>query len=219
MSRAADGAARTWEGLAMTLKPIPLRRPSETPSTRSVLIESGLKLFAQAGFDHVTLSQIAKAAKAYPNQVTHHFGGKEGLFVEAACRGVLRAARKAEQRTRGSETPEEHTRALVSYLLGPAAPYVMMFAEAMLMGRRSEGMQALVGETLDVLHEAGEAAMVDTFMRTGWQVHAAPGAITRGFWTAIFGLAVQKAATGERFEYANAEAAVLMMMKINAPDG
>ncbi|WP_372014063.1 TetR/AcrR family transcriptional regulator C-terminal domain-containing protein [Tistrella mobilis] len=199
-------------------KIVSLTPSRETPGTRSQLIESGLTLFSQRGFDHVTVSEIALSVNAYPNQITHHFGGKEGLFVEAACRGVLRAAKKAEQRTRRSETPEDHTRALVSYLLGPADRFVMMFAEAMLMGRRSERLQTLVHQTLDLLHEAGEAAMVDTFMRTGWTAHTSPDAITRGFWAAIFGLAVQKAATGMAFEYANAEAVVLMMLKINTPD-
>ena len=201
----------------MRARIVSFERAKRQPSTRSQLIESGLKLFAQHGVDNVTLSAVAEPVGAYPNQITHHFGGKDGLFVEAACRGVLRIAKKAETRTRKSATPEEHTRALVSYLLGPGAPFVMMFAEAMLIGRRNEKYRELVTQTLDLLHEAGEAAMVDTYMRTGWKAHATASAITRGFWAAIFGLAVEKAATGSAFAHENAEAVVLMMIKINAP--
>lgn len=201
----------------MRAKIVSFDRTNGQPSTRSQLIESGLKLFAKRGLDNVTLSEVAEPVGAYPNQITHHFGGKDGLFVEAACRGVLRVAKKAETRTRKSKTPEEHTRALVSYLLGPGAPVLMMFAEAMLIGRRNEKHRELITQTLNLLHEAGEAAMVDTYMRTGWQAHATASAITRNFWAAIFGLAVEKAATGAAFEYENAEAVVLMMIKVNTP--
>ena len=43
-----------------------------------------------------TSPEIARDAGAFPNQVTHHFGSKEALFVEAACRETLYVAREAE---------------------------------------------------------------------------------------------------------------------------
>ncbi|MCA2012192.1 TetR family transcriptional regulator [Cereibacter sphaeroides] len=185
------------------------------PDTRSLLLEAAIERFAEKGFDATSVAEIAQAAGAYPNQVTHHFGGKEALFVEAASRMMLRAAKKAEQRTRRSETPEDHARGLISYLLGPGSSAIMLFAEAMLMARRREALQAIIGETMEILRVEGEAAMVDTLMRTGWKVRTTPEMITRGFWSAIFGLALEKASLGEDFSYASAEASALMMINLD----
>jgi len=200
----------------MNAKLLPFAQDARSGSQkRWDLVESAIKLFSQRGFDNVSVAEIAQAVDAFPNQVTHHFGGKEGLFVEAASRGVLRAAKKAEKRTRNSESGEAHARSLVAFLLGPGAPAVMMFAEAMLMARRKSQLQAIVRHTIATLHEAGEAAMVDTFIRTGWKACTTPEFITRAFWSAILGLALEKAAAGDEFEYASAEAVVLMIININ----
>ncbi|BCH35775.1 transcriptional regulator [Mesorhizobium sp. L-8-10] len=184
------------------------------PSTRHLLREAAIELFMAKGYDGVSVAEIARSADAFPNQVTHHFGSKEALFVEAASRAVLRSAKQAELRTRDSKSNEDHTRKLISYLLGPGSPAVMMFAEAMLMARRKADLQEIIRETVAELHVAGEAAMVDTLMRTGWRVRTTPDIITRGFWSAIFGLALEKAALGERFEYSTAEAVALMMINL-----
>lgn len=185
-------------------------------NTRSRLIENAARLFVERGYDKTSVSEIAKESSAFPNQITHHFGSKEALFVEAARFAMLRIAKQAEDRSRDSATPEAHARSLISYLLGPGAGPVMMFAEAMLIARRTPRLQAIVSRTSAELYHAGEAAMVDTFIRTGWQVHATPGSITRGFWTAVLGLAVEKAALGEQFDDRNAEAVVMMLMRMNA---
>ncbi|MEU6642619.1 TetR/AcrR family transcriptional regulator C-terminal domain-containing protein [Saccharomonospora sp. NPDC046836] len=193
------------------------RRPrTDGERTRAALVNGAIPLFLDRGYDGVSVADIAAAVGAYPNNVTYHFGGKDALFVESACRALLRTARQAELRTRSSRTVEEHTRSLISFLLGPGSGAVMLFADAMLMARRKEQLRDLVRETLRKLHVAGEAAMVDTFMRTGWKVRTTPEFITRGFWTAILGLALEKAALGETFEYASAEAVAVMMVRMNA---
>lgn len=185
-------------------------------NTRSRLTEKAASLFADRGYDKTSVADIAKAADAFPNQITHHFGSKEALFVEAARYAMLRTAKRAEDRSRDTETPEAHARSLISYLLGPGSGPVMMFAEAMLIARRTPRLQTIVSRTSAELYHAGESAMVETFIRTGWQVGATPGAITRGFWTAVLGLAVEKAALGEQFDDRNAEAVVVMLMRMNA---
>ena len=184
--------------------------------TRAALLHAAVPLFRDRGIEHVSLAEIARAADAYPNQVTYHFHSKEGLFVHAACHAVLRTAHQAEQLTRISATPGEHARDLVTYLLGPGAPEVMMFAEAMLTARRTPELQQLITDTTTELYNAGEAAMVDTFARTNWNNHATPGDITRGFWAAILGLALEKAALGEQFDDTTADAVVLMLIRLNA---
>lgn len=190
--------------------------PDTQQNTRSRLIEKAARLFAERGYDKTSVADIAKAADAFPNQITHHFGSKEALFVESARYAMLRTAKRTEDRSRDTETPEAHARSLLSYLLGPGSGPVMMFAEAMLIARRTPRLQDIVSRTSTELYRAGESAMVDTFIRTGWQVGATPGAITRGFWTAVLGLAVEKAALGEQFDDRNAEAVVVMLMRMNA---
>ncbi|MFM9376798.1 TetR/AcrR family transcriptional regulator C-terminal domain-containing protein [Gordonia sp. VNK21] len=183
--------------------------------TRTAILRAATPLFLERGFDAVSVSEIANASRVFPNQVTYHFGGKEPLFVEAACRAILRTARQAEERSRTSVTVEQHTRTLISFLLGPGAPSVILFAEAMLASRRREELREIVSTTIHELHVSGESAMVDTFMRTGWVARTTPQFITRGFWTAVLGLALEKAALGEGFEYVNAEAVALMMIRMN----
>ena len=127
--------------------------------TRAALLHAAVPLFRDRGIEHVSLAEIARATDAYPNQVTYHFHSKEGLFVHAACHAILRTAHQAEQLTRNSDTPGEHARDLVTYLLGPGAPEVMMFAEAMLTARRTPELQQLITDTTTELYAAGEAAM------------------------------------------------------------
>src|SRR5699024_10170349 len=122
------------------------RRP-EQQNTRARLIENAARLFAQRGYDKTSVADIAKAADAFPNQITHHFGGKEALFVEAARYAMLRTAKRDEDRSRDTETPESHARSLISYLLGPGSGPVMMFAEAMLLARRTPRLQDIVSLT------------------------------------------------------------------------
>jgi AcrR family transcriptional regulator len=184
--------------------------------TRAALLHAAVPLFRDRGLEHVSVAEIARDADAYPNQVTYHFHSKESLFVHAACHAILRTAHQAEQLAQTSTTPTDHARDLVTYLLGTGAPEVMMFAEAMLTARRTPELQQLITDTTTELYTAGEAAMVHTFARTGWDIRATPGDITRGFWAAILGLALEKAALGEQFDDATADAVVLMLVRLNA---
>lgn len=215
-----NARAEDMNGIGLELDDISTARSARSirgssADTRRRLIECAASLFLERGYDNVSVAQIASAAAAFPNQVTHHFGGKEPLFVHSARVVILHAAKDAESRSRRSTTPEEHARTLISHMLGPGSGALMMFAEAMLMARRTPELQALIGETSHRLHVAGEAAMVDTFMRTGWRAHTTPAQITRGFWAAVLGLALEKAALGDEFDYASAEAVALMMIRMN----
>ncbi|MGW0039299.1 TetR/AcrR family transcriptional regulator C-terminal domain-containing protein [Gordonia sp. NPDC003376] len=194
------------------------RARNDGERTRAALLNAAIPLFLERDFDKVSVAEVAAAAEAFPNQVTYHFGGKEALFVEAACRAVLRTAMEAERRTRASNTPDEHRRTLMEYLLGSGAGAVALFADAMLMARRKEPLREMVRGTVHELHVAGEAAMVDTFRRTGWPVRASPESITRGFWTVVLGLALEKAALGQAFDDTSTDAALRMLAKVNAPD-
>jgi TetR/AcrR family transcriptional regulator, regulator of cefoperazone and chloramphenicol sensitivity len=52
---------------------------SDDRTTRAVIRDEALRLFAARGPDAVTVRQIAAAAGVSPGLVIHHFGSKEGL--------------------------------------------------------------------------------------------------------------------------------------------
>ncbi|MEV0697053.1 TetR family transcriptional regulator [Saccharopolyspora sp. NPDC050389] len=56
-----------------------MRSKDEDRTTRAIIREESLRLFAEHGPDAVTMRQIAAAAGVSPGLVMHHFGSKEGL--------------------------------------------------------------------------------------------------------------------------------------------
>jgi TetR/AcrR family transcriptional regulator, regulator of cefoperazone and chloramphenicol sensitivity len=60
--------------------------PSPSDSTQDMrrrLLEAALVVFADKGFDGAGIRDIAERAKANSAMVQYHFGGKEGLYLEA----------------------------------------------------------------------------------------------------------------------------------------
>src|SRR5581483_4044818 len=56
-----------------------MRSASDDRTTRAVIRDESLRLFAERGPDAVTVRQIAAAAGVSPGLVSHHFGSKDGL--------------------------------------------------------------------------------------------------------------------------------------------
>ena len=65
-----------------------VRTARDDRTTRAVIRDEALRLFAEHGPDAVTVRQIAAAAGASPGLVVHHFGSKDGL-LEAVDQHVL----------------------------------------------------------------------------------------------------------------------------------
>lgn len=59
-----------------------MRSIPDDRTTRAVIRDEALRLFAAHGQDAVTVRQIAAAADVSPGLVVHHFGSKEGLRRE-----------------------------------------------------------------------------------------------------------------------------------------
>lgn len=57
-----------------------------------------------------------------------------------------------------------------------------------------------------------------TLVRTGWELRADIGVEARAFWSAVFGLIVQKAATGEEFGYSLEEAVAVIFTNLQIPE-
>ncbi|ASR04967.1 TetR/AcrR family transcriptional regulator C-terminal domain-containing protein [Gordonia rubripertincta] len=186
-------------------------------ATRQALLRAAGEVFAEHG-DAASVAQICQRADAYPNQVTYYFGSKEQLFVEVACAGVLRAGRRAEEAAAGTTTVRDYTNTLVGTLLGPCARDVELFTTAMLLTSRRTDLREHITDTLRTLHERGEQALMSTLVRTGWQLRAGIDVEAKAFWSAIFGLAVQKAATGADFGYRLEDAVAVIFTNLQIPD-
>lgn len=185
--------------------------------TRQALLDAATTLFLEHG-EGVSIAQICAAAGAHPNQVTYYYGSKEKLFVEVACVAILRAGKSAEVDAANAQTVGDYTEQLVGSLLGPGAPSVEIFVEAMMMtGRRGE-LRSLISDTLRTLHSSGETALLRTLVRTGWQLRAGIDVESKAFWSAIFGLVIQKTATGESFGYSLEEAVAVIFATLRIPD-
>ncbi|WP_019065226.1 TetR/AcrR family transcriptional regulator [Streptomyces prunicolor] len=59
-----------------------MRSIRDDRTTRAVIRDEALRLFAASGWEAVTMRQIAAAADVSPGLVMHHFGSKEGLRQE-----------------------------------------------------------------------------------------------------------------------------------------
>lgn len=58
-------------------------RPQGGSDAKEKILDAARKLFAENGFDRSSLRQIAMLAGVDPSLISHHFGSKQKLFVEA----------------------------------------------------------------------------------------------------------------------------------------
>jgi AcrR family transcriptional regulator len=180
--------------------------------TRRALLDAAAQLFSERGLGDVPAAEIARAAGAFPSQITYYFGSKEALFVEAACRGVLHAAADAERAGSRTRTPRTYVRAVVHTALD--SPALLSFVEAALLVRRRPELAPRVRETFARLHVEGERAITDSLCERGWQIRADPATEARGFWAAILGVVLESAASGDAFNEATAEATVQLVLNL-----
>lgn len=67
------------------------------------------------------------------------------------------------------------------------------------------------------MHSSGEDALIRTLIRTGWKLRAGIDVESKAFWSAIFGLVIQKTATGESFGYSLEEAVAVIFANLQIP--
>jgi AcrR family transcriptional regulator len=211
---AAPGRAATRSGRGVVPAPRHSARATRDSGrrTRSALLDAGTRLFAARGMQDVSLTEIAAQADAFPSQVTYYFGSKEALFVEAACREVLHLGTRVETAGRTARSRAASARVMAETAL--SSPALLAFAEALLLARQRPTLEPLVARTLDRLHAEGARAWSERAARQGWPVSAPADAVARGFWAVILGLVLERAGSGDAFDLATAEAAVLATLSV-----
>jgi AcrR family transcriptional regulator len=68
--------------MSTTDKVLPAESPERSENARSALLAAARKLFAERGFDGVSVKEVAQATGHNPALINYHFSGKEGLYRE-----------------------------------------------------------------------------------------------------------------------------------------
>jgi AcrR family transcriptional regulator len=79
------------------------RRERRKAQTRAEVRETAQRLFAERGFDAVTIADVAAAAEVAVQTVFNHFETKEALFFDGRTPWVEGAAASVAQRSPGSD--------------------------------------------------------------------------------------------------------------------
>jgi TetR/AcrR family transcriptional regulator, regulator of cefoperazone and chloramphenicol sensitivity len=89
------------------------------PATRDRLLTAGTRLFAQRGFQNVTVRDICAAATANVAAINYHFAGKEGLYMEVLRTAVtiMRGTTDAMVQAGLGQPPEAQLESLVRTFL------------------------------------------------------------------------------------------------------
>ena len=95
-----------------------MRAPKTNPAsadTRQRLIDAAARLFADQGFQNVTVREICKASNANVAAVNYHFGDKAGLYraVVTFAMEVMRETNELSFRAGEGLSPEEQIRGFV----------------------------------------------------------------------------------------------------------
>ena len=110
--------------------------------------------------------------------------------------------------------PQGYVRACVNTALG--SPALLSFVEAALLAGRRPELAPPVRDAFARLHVEGERAVAESLAARGWRIRAEPATEARGFWAAIFGIAIERAARGEGLDMATADATVQLVLNLYA---
>jgi TetR/AcrR family transcriptional regulator, regulator of cefoperazone and chloramphenicol sensitivity len=100
--------------VATTMERSPKTNPASA-DTRQRLVDAAAKLFADKGFDNVTVREICKASSANVAAVNYHFGDKAGLYRAVITRAIdeMRETNELSQRAGDGLSPDEQIRSFV----------------------------------------------------------------------------------------------------------
>lgn len=128
------------------------RRARKKAQTRTLIRETAQALFAERGFEAVTIADIAATADVAVQTVFNHFPTKEDLFFDGHTPWVEGAAESVRSRARGTPPLE----ALHAYLVERVAAHVRELAtpEGRAFDATLEASPALLSRERELQHEA-----------------------------------------------------------------
>ena len=117
-----------------------LKEKAGERDARRRILEVAAELFAQHGFDGVSVRDIIRTARVNLGAVTYYFGSKESLFGEVLEAKVAPVLRKGEAIDRSGMSPEGKLRAVMEvyadYVLREDPGLRVLFSEMLLGGTR-----------------------------------------------------------------------------------
>lgn len=98
----------------------PPKTSSSSADTRQRLVEAAARLFANNGFEHVTVREICKASNANVAAVNYHFGDKAGLYRAVVMLAIeqMLETNELSQRAGDGLSPEDQIRGFVRVFVG-----------------------------------------------------------------------------------------------------
>ncbi|MFJ6380506.1 TetR/AcrR family transcriptional regulator [Kitasatospora sp. NPDC092039] len=132
-------------------------RELKKQQTRELLSDTAMGLFAERGFDRVTVVEVARAAGVSPNTVFNYFPTKEDLFFDRQEEVVAHLAAVVRHRPAGS-TAVDAVRADLLTAFANAEPTVGLDPGMAAFWRIVEDSAALRARLLE-LGERAEAAL------------------------------------------------------------
>jgi AcrR family transcriptional regulator len=93
----------------------PPKTTAASADTRHRLVDAAATLFANKGFEHVTVREICKASNANVAAVNYHFGDKAGLYRAVVMRAIelMRETNELSQRAGDGLSPDDQIRGFV----------------------------------------------------------------------------------------------------------
>ncbi|MFB6871632.1 TetR/AcrR family transcriptional regulator C-terminal domain-containing protein [Streptomyces sp. NPDC056323] len=154
-------------------------------ATRRRLIEATARLCEERPGSEVSVAEIAKAAGAFPNQVTYYFGSKDSLLVHAAFLGLLHDARRIERIGRQAPDAATFRRNIARAVL--AMPSLPSVARALAAGIAKPELASVVDRHLQLLFRQSERYVGRLIDRRGWRARRPLDVEARTFWSTALG--------------------------------
>ncbi|WP_144712015.1 TetR/AcrR family transcriptional regulator C-terminal domain-containing protein [Curtobacterium pusillum] len=156
-------------------------------ATRAKILAAtaGLLSSGASGRRAVTVSEVARAAGVYPNQITHHFGSKDRLVLDAAFALFLRDTTRLQAAGRRATTAEAFRQVLARTAL--AMPSTPLVVRALAAAGDDGAQRDRVRLLLAVLFRQSERYLDRVVAEHGWTSPSGVARDARTFWSAVFG--------------------------------
>ncbi|SDQ21986.1 TetR/AcrR family transcriptional regulator C-terminal domain-containing protein [Leucobacter chromiiresistens] len=153
--------------------------------TRRRIRDAAMTLFRDRKSADVTVSELAEAAGVYPNQITHHFGSKDALYIDAAFGLLLLDTERLQKAGRRAPTPDALRRVLARTAL--TMPSTTVVVSALGLARGNPMVQPAIEAGLGLLFRRSERFLERVQREHGWTTDQGIDRATKTFWSAVFG--------------------------------
>lgn len=160
-------------------------RTARGADSRRRIREAAMGLFRDRTYADVTVSEIARTAEVYPNQITHHFGSKDALYIDAAFGLLLRDTERLQAAGRRASTPDRFRRVLARTAL--TMPSTTAVVSALGIARGNAVVRPVLQTGLSILFRRSERYVERQMADRGWTTDQDTERATKTFWSAVFG--------------------------------